>query len=109
MTPVDGKRKYFGSIKDVYRELELCYDEIMEKKINAIGETLYTEHFFFCNTYELLNADYQRKIKKYNFCKTFNTPPHPSLESTSAETIDDFMLIENEVNYLKSQEAKKGK
>ena len=80
----------------------------MEKNINAIGETIYTEHFFFCNTNELLNSDYQRKIKKYNFCKTFNTPPYQSLELTPAETIDDFMLIEKEVNYLKSKEAKKG-
>jgi len=78
----------------------------MEKKINAIGETLYTEHFFFCNTNELLNADYQRKIKKYNFCKTFNTSPYPSLESTPADIIDDFILIENEVNHLKSQKGK---
>ena len=32
----------FNSMEDVYEELEACYDEIMEKNISAIGDTLYT-------------------------------------------------------------------
>ena len=106
MSPIDGKRKLFETIEDVYKELELCYDEIMEKNINEIGATLYEEHFFFCNTYELLDSDYQRKIKKYNFSKTFSVPPYPTLQDTPAEIIDDFMLIENELKNIKSKQVK---
>ena len=40
-------------------ELIICYDELINNNIQAIGETLYTEHFFFCNTYELLDSKYQ--------------------------------------------------
>ena len=36
----------FRSMEDVYIELEACYDEIMQKNISSIGETLYTEHSF---------------------------------------------------------------
>ena len=106
ISPVNGKRKLFKTTDDVYKELELCYDEIMEKNINDIGETLYTEHFFFCNTYELINSDYQRKIKKYIFSKTFSVPPYPTLQETPADTIDDFMLIDNELKHIKSKQAK---
>tara|TARA_R100001530_G_scaffold44863_2_gene33949 strand:+ start:1340 stop:1627 length:288 start_codon:yes stop_codon:yes gene_type:complete len=90
---------------DVYTELEACYDEIMEKNISAIGETLYTEHFFFCNTSELLDENVQQRIKEYSYCKTFSTPPYSSLQKTPAKIIDEFMLIEKELNYLKAKDS----
>ena len=88
-------------MEDVYEELEACYDEILEKGVKQIGETLYTEHFFFCNTLDLLDESYQKRIKEYTFCKTFSTPPYRSLNETPANVIDDFMFIENELNLLK--------
>ena len=95
----------FRSMDDVYTELEACYDEIMEKNINAIGDTLYTEHFFFCNTSELLDEKCQQRIKEYTYCKTFSTPPYKSLQDTPANIIDEFMLIEKELNYLKAKDS----
>ena len=95
----------FRSMEDVYTELEACYDEIMEKNITAIGETLYTEHFFFCNTADLLDQNAQRRIKEYTYCKTFNCPPYSSLHKTPAKVIDEFMLIEKELNYLKTKDS----
>ena len=90
---------------DVYTELEACYDEIMEKNINAIGDTLYTEHFFFCNTSYLLNENYQHTIKKYTYSKIFSCPPHPSISETPIQTIDEFMMIDRELNYLKAKDS----
>ena len=81
----------------------MCYNEIMERNIGDIGETLYTEHFYFCNTHELLNKDYQQIIKKYNFSKTFNTPPYPTINETPARIIEDFMIIEQEFNKMKAK------
>ena len=105
LSPVTGKRKMFNSMEDVYEELEACYDEIMEKNISAIGDTLYTEHFYFCNTHELLDQNVQQRIKEYSYCKTFSTPPFPSLQETPAKVIDEFMLIEKELNYLKAKDS----
>ena len=92
-------------MEDVYEELEACYDEIMEKSINAIGDTLYTEHFFFCNTNDLLDENVHKRIKEYSYCKTFSCPPFPSLQETPAKIIDEFMLIEKELNYLKAKDS----
>ena len=44
-----------------------------------------------------MDQDIQNTIKEYNFCKTFNIPPFPSLNETPAKTIDEFLLIENEI------------
>ena len=95
----------FNSMEDVYEELEACYDEIMEKNISAIGDTLYKEHIYFCNKHELLDQNVQQRIKEYSYCKTFSCPPFPSLQETPAKVIDEFMLIEKELNYLKSKDS----
>ena len=92
-------------MEDIYIELEACYDEIMEKNIDAIGDTLYTEHFFFCNTSDLLDQNVQQRIKEYSFSKAFSTPPYPSLQETPAKIIDEFMIIDRELNYLKAKDS----
>ena len=84
----------------------MCYDELIQKNTDKIGETLYIEHFFFCNTSELIDEEYQLKIKEYNFCKTFNTPPYPSLQETPAQTVDDFLLIDKEINLYKNSKRR---
>ena len=95
----------FESMDDVYEELEACYDEIMERQISSVGDTLYTEHFYFCNTNDLLDVNVQQRIKEYSYCKAFSTPPYPSLQQTPAKVVDEFMLIEKELNYLKSKDS----
>ena len=95
MSPVDGTQKEFESIEDVYEELMNCYQELEEKNINNKAEAIYSEHFFFCNTAELLDEDIQLTIKEYNYCKAFNTPPFASLDKTPANIVDDFLQIEN--------------
>ena len=88
-------------------ELIICYDELTNKNIEAIGETLYIEHFFFCNTYDLVDSKYQQRIKEYNFSKAFSCPPYPSLKDTPAQVIDEFLAIENEIDYIRK--SNKGK
>ena len=72
-----------------------CYQELLDRNIKNISETIYTEHFFFCNTSELLDTKIQQRIKEYNYCKSFNCPPYPSLQETPAKVVDDFLEIEN--------------
>ena len=91
---MDNKKKEFYSIDDVYGELLNCYQEIEDRGIKNGSEELYVEHFFFCNTSELIDAKIQQRIKEYNYCKSFNCPPFPSLNDTPAKVADDFLEIE---------------
>ena len=105
-SPVTNKRIFFETKEDIYKELEMCYDEIMEKGIQNIGETLYIEHFYFCNTSELLEQKYQQRIKDYTYCKAFNCSPYPSLQETPARIVEDFMTIDNEIKINKASMKK---
>ena len=109
LSPVDGKRKEFNNIEDIYKELIMCYDELINKNIKAVGENLYAEHFFFTNTFELVDSKYQQRIQEYNFCKAFNCPPYPSLKTTPAKIIDEFLQIESEMNYIAKSNRKENK
>ena len=71
-----------------------CYAELKDKGIKNISDTIYSEHFFFCNTSELLDKNIQQRIKEYNYCKAFNTAPFSSLNETPAKVVDDFLEIE---------------
>ena len=94
LSPVDNKRKEFLTIDDVYEELIRCYKQLEDRNISNISEQLYVEHFFFCNTLELLDRKIQLRIKEYNYSKAFNCPPYPSIINTPAKVIDDFLEIE---------------
>lgn len=72
-----------------------CYNEIEKRGADKSSEELYTMHFFFCNTYELLDSKIQQRIKEYNYAKAFNCPPYPSIQETPAQVVDDFLEIEN--------------
>ena len=102
LSPVDGKKKKFNNIEDVYGELLNCYEELNEKNVTNISETIYIEHFYFANTSELIDSKIQQRIKEYNFCKAFSVPPYGSLNDTPAKVVDDFMEIE----YIMSDVAK---
>ena len=80
-----------------------CYNQIKESKINNGSEQLYVEHFFFCNTSELIDAKTQQRIKEYNYCKSFKCPPFPSLNDTPAQVVDDFLEIENIMLNIKKE------
>ena len=101
LSPTTGSNVRFDNLKDVEWELCRCYDECINNGVVNIGETLYVEHFFFCNTSELIDPIFQQTIKEYNFCKTFNCPPYPSIQDTPAEIFEDFLKIEKEVNMYK--------
>tara|TARA_R110002020_G_scaffold9356_1_gene36984 strand:+ start:940 stop:1200 length:261 start_codon:yes stop_codon:yes gene_type:complete len=82
-----------------------CYEQIQNSGIKNGSEQLYVEHFFFCNTSELLDSKIQQRIKEYNFCKSFSCPPYPSLIETPAKVVDDFLEIEYIMNNIKKEKA----
>ena len=105
MSPVDGKKKEFKSIDDVYEELMNCYQELEDKYVSNKSEAVYSEHFFFCNTSELLDKKIQQRIKEYNYCKAFNTAPYSSLNETPAQVVDDFLEIEYIMSTIKKEKS----
>ena len=80
-----------------------CYEELKANNVKNISETIYSEHFFFCNTYELVDKKIQQRIKEYNYCKAFSVPPYSSLNDTPAKVVDDFLEIEYIMSNIKKE------
>ena len=95
----------YSSINDVYEELVDLYDKA-EKPGFKIGEALYKQSLFFVDSDMLVDSKAQNLIKKYTYCKKFNTPPYPSLQDTPAKLVDDFMLIDEEITAIKESKNK---
>ena len=100
------QRITFNGIEDIYDELISLYDEAREKGFD-LGEALYTQVPFFADYFLLLCEESQKLIKDYLFCKTFNCPPYKSLEETSDELKNNFLIIDGEYNKVKSENQKK--
>ena len=88
------------------------YDEIIDlynisdEKGFDIGQALYSQCAFFADYELLVHAGIQDRIKEYNYCKTFSSPPYPSMQETPVEIIEDFMVIEYESNKIKEKRSK---
>ena len=107
LCPSTRKKAEFGSILDVYGEIIRLYEEADTKGFN-VGEAIYTQSFFFADHELLLDSAMQDRIKEYQFCKQFSCPPYPSLQETPPNIIDDFTIIEQEINHCmnKKQQEK---
>ena len=108
VNPMTTKQKTFNSIDDVYEVLIECYDKCIEKGYSRLGEALHQQALFIVNEELMLDQDIQLTIKKHQFCKQFNCPPYPSMIETPANVIDDFMIIEQEMNNFANKD-KNGK
>jgi len=107
LCPSTRKKAEFGSILDIYEEIIRLYEEADTKGFN-VGEAIYTQSFFFADHELLLDSSMQDRIKEYQFCKQFSCPPYPSLQETPPNIIDDFTIIEQEINHCmnKKQQEK---
>ena len=107
LCPSNRKKSLFVGITDVYDEIIRLYEEADTKGFN-VGEAIYTQSFFFADHELLLDSNMQNRIKEFKFCKTFSCPPYPNLQETPANIIDDFFIIEEEINYCinKQQQEK---
>ena len=86
------------------------YDSAKRKDL-GIGQSLYSSCAFFADYTMFVDSKMQDRIKEYNYCKTFSCSTYPSMMETHANVIDDFMIIEQEVNQCiqsKQKEAKDG-
>lgn len=104
INPMTTKHKTFNSIDDVYEVLIECYDKCIKKGYNQLGKALHQQALFIVNEELIIDHNIQLTIKKHQFCKQFNCPPYPSMIETPANIIDDFMVIEQEMNNFANKE-----
>ena len=100
-----NKKRIYESIDDIYDEIVKLYD-LSEEKGFDIGKSLYSQCAFFTDFELLINSKYQNRIKEYNYCKSFSCPPYPSMQTTPADIIDDFMIIDYEYNKIVNENSK---
>ena len=105
INPMSARTETFNNIEDVYKTLEECYDKCVEKGFDRLGESLYQQMLFIVNDNLILDIDMQNMIKKYQFCKSFNCPPYPSLQDTPANIMESFMIIDQEIKGISVGEA----
>ena len=111
VSPSSAKKRIFKGINDVYDEIMSIYDSAKRKDL-GIGQSLYSSCAFFADYTMLVDSKMQDRIKEYNYCKTFSCSPYPSMMETPASVIEDFMIIEQEVNQCmqsKQKEAQDGR
>ena len=97
--------KEFKDINDVDDELvRTAYDS--EQQGYNVGEAVWYEHFYFCNTSDLIDRECQTLIKAYMYCTESGTSPYPSLQDTPAKFIDNWMIIRDEINHIRNLEVK---
>tara|TARA_R110002167_G_scaffold88203_2_gene237975 strand:+ start:4149 stop:4565 length:417 start_codon:yes stop_codon:yes gene_type:complete len=105
LCPSTRKKSLFVGITDVYEEIIRLSNEAEQKGFN-VGEAIYTQSFFFADHKLLLASNMQNRIKEFKFCKTFSCPPYPNLQETPANIIDDFFIIEEELNHCMNKQQK---
>ena len=108
INPCSGEEQEFRNLDDVYDVIEDCYIECKQKGFDRVGEALYEQALMFVNIDKIVDDNHQLRIKEYRFCKNFNCPPYPSLNETPAKTIDEFLIIEEEINQYKNRDTKNG-
>jgi len=97
--------KEFKDISDVENQLvEVAYES--EKQGYNVGEAVWLEHFYFCNTSDLIDKDSQVLIKSYLYCQESNTSPYESLNQTPANFIDNWMIVRDEITHIRNVDAK---
>ena len=101
--PSTNKSVEYGSISDIYQEIIRLY-EMAEQRGYDIGQTLYDSTFYFVDQQLLVSQKLQDRIREYNFSKRFNCPPYPSLHQTPSIIIDDFLIIDQELNKCTAKE-----
>ena len=101
---VSSGTRRFESINDVYDEILAVEKECEENGFDNIGEAIYLEHLFWANSKDLIDKDAQYMIKVFMYCNSTRTAPFQSFDITPANFIDDYMIIDDEINKIKKAE-----
>ena len=107
LNPTTKKQVLINGISDIYKELMIIDNKCKDRA--KVGTSLYHYLPYFGDMSHFVDEESQLIIKQYNFCKTFNCPPYPSLQDTPARIIDSFMIIKQEIAEYEKQLTKEHK
>ena len=93
----------FNTVDCIKEEMVRLIDMTEKESDASIGQVLYAGVPHFANLSKLVEPKYQLLITKYQYCNSTHTPPYPSLESTPATIVDNFITIESEINAINSE------
>ena len=105
-SPITNRVRTYKNEKDVLDEIDKVFDKFQESKF-SIGRNLYFVLPLFCNPKLIFQDWVPQTIKEYNICKKLNIPLSRSLEEADAFIVENFLIIENELNSIQKYEVEK--
>ena len=87
----------------------MVYNNMIDKGFKSCGQGLYTHASFIVDNSYIIKSEYQEMIKQYHYSKISKTPPFSSVQDTPSEYIDNFIIIEDEVNQMAEEQNKEKK
>ena len=98
----------FNSLEDVKAMIPSLVNEAIEYGCPDVNYAVYNQLGSFSCTSLFLDAQSQKDIKKYLFCKDFNIPPSSgSYEEQQNKTIQKFTIIKSAISKLEEMQQKK--
>ena len=85
----------------------MIYDKNINEKGNGLGEALYTYSNFIVDNSHIADNNFQNLIKEYYYSKISKTPPYSSVSETPDEYMDNYIIIDQETNYIAKESEKK--
>tara|TARA_R100000234_G_C4967485_1_gene164640 strand:+ start:302 stop:706 length:405 start_codon:yes stop_codon:yes gene_type:complete len=105
-SPVTKRTRTYKDEKDVLHEIDRMFDKFTDSKF-SIGRNLYFMLPLFCDP-KILYEDWIKEIvKQYNIVNNLNIPIARSLEEADSYIVDNFLIINNELNSIREYEVEK--
>tara|TARA_R100000278_G_scaffold55914_1_gene46405 strand:- start:662 stop:979 length:318 start_codon:yes stop_codon:yes gene_type:complete len=98
------KKMLFESMQDVYDELERIYDNAHDKnRTDNIGKSLYISAGYFVDYEKLVCNKIQNTIKKVTYSNKTKTPVYSTVQETPVSFIDDYFIIDEEIDSINKE------
>jgi len=103
-SPVNNKRRRYESVEDILNEVDLLEEQ---NKKWPTGQYLYLLVPLFADINYLIDPWMWEMIQEYNYITRFNISLG-NLDDVSAQRLDCFTIIENELNNIAKYEKENG-
>tara|TARA_E500000318_G_scaffold21752_1_gene22123 strand:+ start:1397 stop:1801 length:405 start_codon:yes stop_codon:yes gene_type:complete len=105
-SPITNKVKTYKDQEDVLLEIDRVFDKFQDSKF-SMGRNLYFILPLFCNPKCLYQDWIGETIKEYKMSKNLNIPIARSLHEADSFIVDNFLIIDNELNSIREYEVEK--
>lgn len=105
-SPITNRTKTFKNQQDVDKEIDRVYEKFRDSKF-TMGRNLYFTLSLFCNPKCLYEEWLIDTIREYRMTKHLNIPIAKCLDEADSYIVDNFLIIESEINSIKEYESSK--